>query len=229
MDLGRIFGAVLNGAAQPPRRRASGGSTRRAASGPFGLTQTETRQIGRALGALAGIAAEALSKSAKPAPAPAPAPQVPRPTGASAPGQPVPPAAPARRLPEVTAPKAPPAPEPSAEQAEARLILRAMIAAAKADGALDREERQAIARQLDAAGLTGPERDQVLAEFDRPATVEELAKSARDPMLAAQLYAAAFVAVGDITAAERAWLDRFAIALKLDGAARDKIEARLGG
>jgi uncharacterized membrane protein YebE (DUF533 family) len=226
LDLGRIFGAVLEGAAQPPRRRTAGRSRRRAASGPFGLTQTETRQIGRALGALAGVAAEALSKSAKSAPAPAP--QVPRPTGASAPARPVPPAAPARRLPEVAAPKAPPTPDPSAEQAEARLILRAMIAAAKSDGALDREEREAIARQLDAAGLTGPERDQVLAEFDNPASVEDLAKSARDPMLAAQLYAAAFVAVGDIAPAERNWLDRFALALKLDGSAREKIEARLG-
>jgi uncharacterized membrane protein YebE (DUF533 family) len=104
-----------------------------------------------------------------------------------------------------------------------------MVAAAKADGTLDREERQAIATQLDAAGLTGPERDEVLAEFDRPASVEELAKSARDPMLAAQLYAAAFVAAGEITPAERAWLDRFATALKLDAAARHSIEARLGG
>lgn len=229
MDLGRIFGAVLGGAAQPPRRRAAGGSTRRAASGPFGLTQTETRQIGRALGALAGVAAEALAKSKQPAPAPSSGPQVPRPTGAAAPGKPVPPVAPTRRLPEVVAPKSPPTPEPSAEQAEARLILRAMVAAAKADGALDREERQAIARQLDGAGLTGPERDEVLAEFDRPASVEELAKSARDPMLAAQLYAAAFVATGEVSAAERAWLDRFATALKLDATARRSIEARLGG
>jgi uncharacterized membrane protein YebE (DUF533 family) len=222
LDLGRIFGAVLGGAAQPPRRRAAGTGTRRAASGPFGLTQTETRQIGRALGALAGIAAEALAKSKQPAPAP----QAPRPAGASAPSRPV---APTRRLPEVAAPKPPAAPGPSAEQAEARLILRAMVAAAKADGTLDREERQAIATQLDAAGLTGPERDEVLAEFDRPASVEELAKSARDPMLAAQLYAAAFVAAGEITPAERAWLDRFATALKLDAAARHSIEARLGG
>lgn len=224
MDLGRIFGAVLGGAAQPPRRRATGGTRR--ASGPFGLTQTETRQIGRALGALAGIAAEALSKSAPPTPRETP--PVPRPTG-GAPGKPIPPIAPTRRLPEVTAPKAPLAPHPAAEQAEARLILRAMVAAAKADGALDREERRAIAAQLDAAGLTGPERDEVLAEFDMPASVEELARAARDPMLAAQLYAAAFVAAGEITPAERAWLDRFAAALKLDTQARGTIEARLGG
>ncbi|MCX8132413.1 MAG: tellurite resistance TerB family protein [Roseococcus sp.] len=220
MDLGRMLGAVLGGAALPPGRRPAAA---RRGSGPFGLTQAETRQIGRALGALATVAAEALARSPRPAPAPPPSP----PPAGAAPGTPVPPVAPPRRLPETAPRPAPPA--PLAEQAEARLILSAMIAAAKADGALDREERQAIAAQLDAAGLTGPERDAVLAEFDRPASVEDLARAARDPMLAAQLYAAAFVAMGEISPAERAWLDRLGAALRLDAAARSTMEARLGG
>jgi uncharacterized membrane protein YebE (DUF533 family) len=46
-------------------------------------------------------------------------------------------------------------------------------------------------------------------------------------MLAAQLYAAAVVGAGEVTAAERAWLDEFAKALKLDRAATAAIEARL--
>lgn len=229
MDFGRIFGAVLGGAAAPPRRRAAAPARR--GTGPFGLTQTETRQIGRALGALATVAAEAMAQSRQPAPAPAPAPaktsaRAPAPTSDR-------PAAPVRRIPETRAEAPPPAPAPSptpgAESAEARLILRAMIAAAKADGALDREERQAIARQLDAAGLSGPERDQVLADFDNPATPEALAREARDPMLAAQLYAAAFAAAGEVSEAERSWLDRLGAALKMDPAARSVIERRLGG
>jgi uncharacterized membrane protein YebE (DUF533 family) len=218
MDLGRIFGAVLGGAAQPPRRRAS--PTRRGASGPFGMTQAETRQIGRALGALAGIAADALAKSGS-QPAAPPAPQKAPPAAKSSPP-------PARRLPEV-APKAPPAaPPPSAEHAEARLLLRAMIAAARADGMVDRAERTAIAAQLDAAGLSAAERDEVLADFDRPATIEQLSNAARDPILRAQVYAAAFAAAGEISAEERAWLDRLGEALKLQPAARQAIEDRLG-
>lgn len=213
MDLGRIFGAVLGGAAQPPRRRAS--PTRRAA-GPFGMTQAETRQVGRALGALATIAAEALSQAGSgPGQQPTPAPQK----------APAPAPRPARRLPEVM-PKAP-AP-PSAEHAEARLLLRAMIAAARADGVVDRAERQSIAAQLDAAGLSAAERDQVLADFDHPATVEQLSDAARDPILRAQLYAAAFAAAGEVSAEERAWLDRLGEALKLQPAARKAIEDRLG-
>ncbi len=209
MDLGRILGAVLNGAAARPARR----TTRRRTALPFGITQTDARQIGRVVGALAGIAADALHRpSQAPAPAPAPVPPVSR-----AP-------APARRLPETAAPR----PVAAAETSEALLLLRAMIAAARADGALDREERQAIANQLDSAGLSAAERDRVLADFEAPATAEELAKQARDPMLAAQLYAAACAGAGAISEAERAWLDRLCAALKLDRRAAAAIEARLG-
>jgi len=118
---------------------------------------------------------------------------------------------------------------PSAEHAEALLLIRTMIAAAKADGAIDADERAGIARQLDTAGLTAAERDFVLADFGRPLAPEALAAEARDPMLAAQLYAAAFAATRAITAGERAWLDAFARALRLDRAAVEAIEQRLGG
>ncbi len=212
MDYGRILGAVLNGAAQRPRAR----STRRG-TGPWGMNQTETRQVGRAIGALATIAIEALTRPS--APEPRPYPQEP------------PARQPSRRIPDI-APREPPAQvelSASAETAEARLLLRAMIAAARADGTVDKAERAAIAAQLDAAGLTPAERDHVLGDFDHPADIEELARGARDPMLAAQLYAAAFGAAGELSPDERAWLDRLGVALKLDKAAIAAIERRLGG
>jgi uncharacterized membrane protein YebE (DUF533 family) len=106
-------------------------------------------------------------------------------------------------------------------------MLRVMIAAAKADGAIDAEERGRIAAQLDGAGLSAKARDAVLADFDKPQSPAALAKLASDPMLAAQLYAAAVVGAGEIAAAERAWLDELAKALKLDRAATAAIEARL--
>lgn len=214
MDFGRILGAVLNGAAQRPRAR----STRRS-TGPLGMNRTETRQVGRAIGTLATIAIEALSRPSEPAPRPFP--QEPEPQRRSPP----------RRIPDVT-PREPPAQiefSTSVETAEARLLLRAMIAAARADGTVDREERAAIAKQLDSAGLTPTERDHVLADFDRPASIEDLARGARDPMLAAQLYAAAFGAAGELSPDERAWLDRLGMALRLDKAAIAAIERRLGG
>lgn len=123
-------------------------------------------------------------------------------------------------------------PGPGAEDAEALLMIRAMIAAARADGAVDAEERARIAHQLDAAGLSAEDRDIVLADFDRPMTPEALAEAACDPMLAAQLYAAAFAtasASGDLVTEERAWLDALLRALRLDPAAAQAIEARLTG
>jgi uncharacterized membrane protein YebE (DUF533 family) len=221
MDLGRILGAVLSGAATRPARR-----TARRGSGPFGMTQTQTRSR-RLVGTLATIAAEALSRreSSRSTPGPVQRRRRAEPPPRSRSPPPAPPPPPSRNRPQAL-----PA-EPTAEASVALLLLRAMIAAARADGELDRAERSAIATQLDSAGLTAPERDHVLADFDRPATVEELARQARDPMLAAQLYAAACAVTsagaGQINPAERAWLDRLGTALKLDQRARAAIEARL--
>lgn len=213
MNFGRILEALLRESARPRRRGP--------ARGGFGMTQTQTRQLGRALGTLAAAATEAMSGGRQGgSPTPARQPAAKRPAAAPKPG------APARRIPDV-APTPPP--EAGVETAEARLMLRAMIAAAKADGIVDREERATILEQLNAAELSPAERDLLLADFDRPATPEDLAKAVRDPMLAAQVYAAAFFAAGDINPAERSWLDRLGVALKLDQAARSAIEARLGG
>lgn len=230
-DLGRVIGAVLGGGAAPRRRSAPRYRTR-AASG--------NAQLARALAGLAGVAIEVLRQSQSPAPpAPRPAPAGKDKggsfdwSGPSRQGAGTPP--PARNAPGAAKPAADPwapvatAPEqePSAETAEALLMLRAMIAAAKADGAIDAEERGRIAAQLDGAGLSPAARDMVLADFDKPLTPAALAKLASDPMLAAQLYAAAVVGAGEIAEAERAWLDQFAKALKLDRAAAAAIEARL--
>lgn len=216
MDINRVLGALLGGAATPPRRRR-----RTSAAGLLGGRSTEAR-IGRLLAGVAGAAIGAMMKGGSattPTPAPAPEPwrEAPTPT----------PRRPARN-PWGTPPAPPPVEAgPAAEDAEDLLMIRAMIAAASADGALDAAERRAIAAQLDAAGLDAEERDFVLADFDNPMRVEALAQAANDPMWKARLYAAAVAGAGQITAGERAWLDALAKAMKLDRAAAAAIEARL--
>jgi len=229
MDFGRILGALVQGAAAPPRRGAAPRGR-----GAMGMTATETRQLGRVLGGLAEAAMEAVKASPAPSPAPRPAP-APAPLPAKPAGR-VRDTAPAPRLPQTGpspwSPRAPapvqPTAAPRAEQAEAMLLTQAMIAAARADGVTDAAERAVIARQLDAAGLSAAERDHVLASFDTPMTPEALAREASDPMLRAQLYAASVAAMGEINPPERDWLDRLGAALKLDSAARASIEKRLG-
>ena len=227
MDLNRVLGALLGGAAQPARRR------RRSTTSSLLTGRSVEARAARAIGTLAGAAIEAWMRGRQAAPQPAPAPRpssrsIPGPWGGAPGGPPV-------RPPETGAspwsvPASTPAPEPEspgAEEAEALLMVRAMIAAAKADGQVDAAERAAIAAQLDAAGLSAEERDFVLADFERPLTPGALAKEATDPMLKARLYAAAFAGAGEVTAAERAWLDALAKAMKLDKAAAAAIEARL--
>jgi uncharacterized membrane protein YebE (DUF533 family) len=226
MDLNRVLGALLGGAAQPQRKR------RRSPGGVASLLggRSAEARAARAIGALAvGAIGAWMERSGQAQPAPA-APQPAR----RAPATPDV-AGPARRLPQTGAspwaqprPAAPP-PDPTgeAEEAEALLMIRAMIAAAKADGRVDAAERAAIAAQLDAAGLSAEERDFVLADFDRPLSPEALARDATDPMLRARLYAAAFAGAGEVTPPERTWLDALAQALKLDKAAAAAIEERL--
>ena len=253
-DLGRVIGAVLSGGAAPQRRGSPMGyGTRRA---PTGNAQLGRALAGLASIAIAVLKRSQSSAPPPAAPVPRPASggkgggfdwagparqgESSAPPIKNAPGQGGLKDAPAGAGPWGNAPGAtkpatdPWAPvkaeaeeEPSAETAEALLMLRAMIAAAKADGAIDAEERSRIAAQLDDAGLSPAARDMVLADFDKPLTPAALAKLASDPMLAAQLYAAAVVGAGEIAATERAWLDDFAKALKLDRAAAAAIEARL--
>jgi uncharacterized membrane protein YebE (DUF533 family) len=211
-DLGGVLGAVLGGG-RPAR------GTRRRASPRGG------QDLGRALAMLAGAAIEAMAKSQQPVPAPQrPAPA--KPVGRRAPA---PAGKPAPTDTWAPVPGVPAPPPISAEDREGLLMLRAMIAAAKADGQVDAAERARIADQLDAAGLGQAARDAVLAEFDRSATPEALAREAQDPMLAAQLYAAAVAGAASIEGAERAWLDGFAKALRLDRAATEAIERRIRG
>lgn len=248
-DLGSVIGAVLSGGAAP-RRRGPSLSRPRMPAGNAQLGRALAGLAGIAIEALRR------SQAPAPAPQPRPSPQAkggsgfdwagPAKAGGSAtpvkktPGQGGLKDAPASPSPwgnapgtskPATDPWAPVAAEadeePSAETDEALLMLRAMIAAAKADGAIDAEERGRIAAQLDGAGLSAKARDAVLADFDKPLSPAALAKLASDPMLAAQLYAAAVVGAGEIAATERAWLDEFAKALKLDRAAAAAIEARL--
>jgi hypothetical protein len=237
-DIERILGALLGGAAsgglRPARRRRT----------PAPLIDVRvggSRTAARALASLAGAVLGTVLGGAGGAPPPVPPPRRGGPVDAASTRPPPPP--PGRQgapLPNPWSSPAPPRPAPrasgteaaagaatGAEDAEALLILRGMISCAKADGTLDAAERAAIADQLDRAGLDQAARDLVLAEFARPAGVAEIAAEVRDPVLAAQVYAAAFLAAGELGPAERAWLDGFARAAGLDQKAAKEIERRL--
>jgi uncharacterized membrane protein YebE (DUF533 family) len=240
MDAKRLLGALLGGVLTPqraPRRttrtaaKPTAKSTAKRAAAQRSAKPTPlidvriggSRRTASSLAALARLAAEALAQTTA---SRAPASRAPSP-----PGGPVPVPYPASGRPGpwgAAKPAAPPPAEPvGAEDREALLIIRAMIAAARADGVIDTEERAAIAGQLDQAGLDDEARELVLKEFAAPASLDTLAAEITDPVLAAQVYAACMIAVGAATEPERAWLAELARRTGLAAETIAAIERRL--
>ncbi|MFL1526697.1 tellurite resistance TerB family protein [Pseudomonas sp. O230] len=95
-------------------------------------------------------------------------------------------------------------------------VLRALIAAAKADGRIDAAEKQMISTEI-GRHTDDPQLQQWLdAEVARPLDAVDVAQSATDPAMAAEMYLASVMLVDDQQDAERSYLDELAAALKID-------------
>jgi tellurite resistance protein len=116
-------------------------------------------------------------------------------------------------------------PVPVAMEENAKLMIRAMIMAAKADGEIDEGERKRIMEHLKDA--TAEEREFVMTELAAPIDVAGLAAQTGETARA-QVYATALMAAGSDKPAEAAFLRQLAQALMLDDAARDALHAQMG-
>ena len=103
----------------------------------------------------------------------------------------------------------------SATEQDALLFVRAMISAAQADGHMDQQERERVVTGLKQAGIDGDSARWLEQELGKPSTIEELAREVSSPAKAAQVYAAARLAIDPDTMQERDFLHRLAEALKL--------------
>lgn len=103
-----------------------------------------------------------------------------------------------------------------AEQRLGFLLVRTMIAAAKADGTLDERETDAVVTAVEKLGLAPPEKAVLLGELARPASIEALAAEATSLERATDVFAAALLAMDADTPEERAWLDRLRDRLGID-------------
>lgn len=106
----------------------------------------------------------------------------------------------------------------SPEQTRAILMLRAMIAAAKADGEVDPEERAQLMDRLKAAGADDEARRFIEEELAKPVDLYAITSEVRDVRTAAEVYAASLAAIRVDTEAERRYLDTLALRLGLDQA-----------
>jgi uncharacterized membrane protein YebE (DUF533 family) len=108
---------------------------------------------------------------------------------------------------------------------DALLYLRAMVAAAAADGQIDAAERARIAQGMRQAGIDEEATRWLESELADPADVEELAAGVATPEKAAQVYTAARLAIDPDSIQERTFLTNLAQALDLDQRLRDQIDA----
>jgi uncharacterized membrane protein YebE (DUF533 family) len=120
----------------------------------------------------------------------------------------------------------PPAlPAPADGQAHAMRLVRAMIAAASADGVIDATERQAIMGNLKAAGLGADAAQFLNNEFANPADIGTLAEGVSGSDEAAQVYAAARLAIDPDTQEEQDFLAALAEKLAIDAGLVAHIDA----
>lgn len=116
-------------------------------------------------------------------------------------------------------------PVAAAAEDNAKLMIRAMIMAAKSDGEIDAEERTKILDHLTDASQD--EIDFVQSELDAPVDPVALAKDATEDTKG-KVYAAALMAISVDTDAEKAFLNALAQALQIDAAAQTEIHQSMG-
>lgn len=114
---------------------------------------------------------------------------------------------------------------PAAEaEFHGQAVLRALIAAAKADGHIDDRERQLIDESM--AQLTSDRSIQLWIdqELRKPLDPADIASSATTPEIAAEMYLASLLMVDEENFMERAYLDELARNLKIDPSFKAELE-----
>ncbi|WP_421281489.1 tellurite resistance TerB family protein [Aeromonas taiwanensis] len=116
--------------------------------------------------------------------------------------------------------------EGNALDARANLLVRAMVAAARADGHIDAAERQKIQQYLTEQGQ-GDAARWIDGELSRPLDPQALAREVTDMELATEVYLASLLAIEVDHFMERGYLDELARALKLDDNLKGSIERQV--
>ena len=92
-----------------------------------------------------------------------------------------------------------------------------MIAAAKADGHINKKEVEAIDEQIEKLGLTGAVADLMQKEIAKPLDVKEIAALAENSAIAAEIYLVSAVVTDKENSMEKEYLDTLARTMNLPG------------
>ncbi len=112
--------------------------------------------------------------------------------------------------------------EPPAPKASVEVLIKAMIAAAKADGHVDAAELANIHQQLTDVELQGDVNDMILTELAQPLDVKGIAALAKgDLAVATEIYLVSAAIIDDANEVEKAYLIDLRDALQLPEAVTD--------
>jgi uncharacterized membrane protein YebE (DUF533 family) len=107
--------------------------------------------------------------------------------------------------------------EPEAVTNDAAILyIRAMIAAANADGRIDPTEMEKIIGNLKQAGMDAQAEEFIARELNRPASIYDLSLATNGGEQAVQVYTAARIAITPDSGAEKAFLAELAQRLGID-------------
>ncbi|MGE8498386.1 MAG: tellurite resistance TerB family protein [Pseudomonas sp.] len=106
-------------------------------------------------------------------------------------------------------------------------ILKALVAAAKADGHVDARERQLIEGELAKLTQDTDLKRWLESELNKPLDPADVARAASTPEMAAEMYIASVLMVDEEHFMERAYLEELARQLKLDPALKSELEAQV--
>ena len=116
-------------------------------------------------------------------------------------------------------------PEPDFGDAKALLLIRAMIAAANADGHISPDEQRRILDSLDAAQAEPEDRRIVEAELRSPRPLDQIVRDVHDPETAEQVYLASELAVRGGSEVDRQYLAYLASRLGLTDVRRRELDS----
>ncbi len=104
-------------------------------------------------------------------------------------------------------------------------LVRAMIAAAKADGHLDGDELRRIREALAAHELDNEAKTFLLDALSAPSDAGSIARLAQNQQQACEIYVASRLVIGDDTPEERRYMEELAAALKLPSTLTGQLDA----
>jgi uncharacterized membrane protein YebE (DUF533 family) len=114
---------------------------------------------------------------------------------------------------------------PGIDDAQALLLIRAMISAANADGQITPDERSRIMQHLEKAGAGAEERRIVEQEIQSPRPLEDIVRDVRDQDTAEQVYLASEIALRGGSATEQRYLDFLASRLNIPDQRRKELDS----